>query len=83
MITVGIRELKQQASELIRQVRETGSEVQITYHGKIVARLVPVVSRDTEAVEKAWAALDELAAEISAAWPEGVAAAQALSEDRR
>ena len=34
-------------------------------------------------VEKAWAALDELAAEINAAWPEGVSAVQALSEDRR
>ena len=83
MITVGIRELKQQASELIRQVRETGSEVQITYHGKVVARLVPVVSRDPEVVEKAWAALDELALEISAAWPNGVTATQALGEDRR
>ena len=42
MGTVGIRELKKQASELIRKVREEGAEVQITYHGKVVALLVPV-----------------------------------------
>ena len=30
MITVGIRELKQQTSELIRRVREEGSEIQVT-----------------------------------------------------
>ena len=36
-----------------------------------------------ETVEKAWAALDKLALEISTAWPEGVPAVQALSEARR
>jgi prevent-host-death family protein len=40
MITVGIRELKQQASELVRMVRETGKEVQVTYHGQVVALLI-------------------------------------------
>jgi prevent-host-death family protein len=55
MLTVGIRELKQQASELIRKVREDGAEVQITYHGKVVALLVPVAERDqTELEAKAW-----------------------------
>ncbi len=42
MVTVGIRELKQQASQLVRQVREDGNPVQITYHGKVVAMLIPV-----------------------------------------
>ena len=42
MVTVGIRELKQQASELVRMVRETGEEVQVTYHGEVVALLIPV-----------------------------------------
>ena len=38
MVTVGMRELKQQASALIRRVREEGDEILVTYHGKVVAR---------------------------------------------
>ena len=42
MLTVGVRELKQQTSELIRRVREEGSEIQVTYRGEVVALLIPV-----------------------------------------
>lgn len=82
MITVGVRELKQQASELIRLVRETGSEVQVTYHGEVVALLIPVkpMTADTQ---KAWQKLDHLAAEINARWSQGVSAVEAVSEGRR
>jgi len=84
MVTVGVRELKQQASELIRLVRETGSEVQVTHRGKVVALLVPVAPAKSKASEnRAWANLDTLAAEIGARWPKGVSAAQAVSESRR
>jgi prevent-host-death family protein len=84
MVTVGIRELKQQASELVRLVRETGSQVQVTYHGKIVALLIPVVPSDHNGNDNhSWANLDALAAEIGARWPKGVSAAQAVSETRR
>ena len=82
METVGIRELKQQASELVRMVRETGKEVQVTYRGQVVALLIPVKS--TRKDEKiAWAKLDHLAAEIGARWPGGVSAAEAVSEARQ
>ena len=64
MITVGIRELKQQASELVRMVRETGQEVQVTYHGQVVALLIPVKSVRKEDDADAWTKLDNLAAEI-------------------
>ena len=84
MVTVGVRELKQQTSELIRLVRETGKQVQVTYHGKVVALLVPVESTVGGDMEKhAWDELDSLAAEIGARWPTGVSAAQAVSETRR
>jgi prevent-host-death family protein len=83
MITVGIRELKQQTSELIRKVRESGSEIAITYHGKVVARLVPVrESVHPEETGRAWSELDELAAEIGAHWPEDVSASEAVAEGR-
>ena len=84
METVGIRELKRKASELIRKVREDGAEVQITYHGKVVALLVPVAEADQTVQEaKAWTDIDHLAAEIGARWPKGLSASQAIAEDRR
>ena len=84
MQTVGIRELKQQASELVRQVRENGSSVQITYHGKVVALLIPVEqTTDSSEEAQAWAELDELAAQIGKHWPKGASATEAISEGRR
>lgn len=83
MVTVGIRELKQHASELVRRVREGGEPVQITYHGKVVALLIPVEqATDQEAETRAWAALDELAVQIGGHWPEGVSAQEAVAEGR-
>jgi prevent-host-death family protein len=84
MVTVGVRELKQHASELIRLVRETDSQVQVTYRGHVVALLIPVASsKNKENEKRSWANLDALAAEIGARWPKGVSAAQAVSEGRR
>ena len=42
MTVVGLRELRQQASDLVRRV-EAGEEVTITVAGRPSARLVPVV----------------------------------------
>lgn len=50
---MGLRELRQQASELVRLV-EAGQEVTITVAGRPSARLVPVAPR-------AWRAWDEVA----------------------
>jgi len=44
MITVGLRELRQDASELVRRV-EGGEEIEITVSGRPAARLVPVAPR--------------------------------------
>jgi prevent-host-death family protein len=83
MMTIGIRELRQQASELIRMVREDGRKVEITYRGKPVALLIPIetVSKAQEEGE-AWAKLDRLAAEIEVRWPAGVSAVDAVAEGR-
>lgn len=40
MATVGLRELRQDASELVRRV-EGGEEIDITVAGRLAARLVP------------------------------------------
>jgi prevent-host-death family protein len=44
MESVGLRELRQDASELIRRV-EQGEEIEITVSGRPAARLVPVGPR--------------------------------------
>ena len=83
MQTVGIRELKQRTSELIRLVREKGSEIQVTYRGEVVALLIPVNRPTLQEEDLAWAEIDHLAAEIGARWPAGISAAEAVAESRR
>lgn len=85
MTTVGIRELKARTSELMRRVSEDGETIEVTQHGRVVARIVPAHSPAANVAQLA-AELDELdriAAEIGAEWPEGVSAADAISEDRQ
>jgi prevent-host-death family protein len=41
MNTVGLRELRQDASDLVRRV-EAGEQIDITVSGRLAARLVPV-----------------------------------------
>ena len=83
--TVGVRELKQKASSLLRRVRERGEVVSITYRGKVIAKLVPVISEDQNSAEtsRVWAELEALADEIGAHWPEDTSAAEAVREQRR
>jgi len=44
MVTVGLRELRQSASDLVRRV-EGGEEIEITVAGRPAARLVPASPR--------------------------------------
>ena len=44
MQTVGLRELRQQASDLVRRV-EDGEEIEITVSGRPAARMVPAAPR--------------------------------------
>ena len=53
MGSVGLRELRQDASELVRRV-ESGEEIEITVSGRLVARMVP-------AAPKRWQRWDDIA----------------------
>jgi prevent-host-death family protein len=55
MATVGLRELRQDASELVRRV-EGGEEIEITVAGRLAARLVPAAPRQWQP----WEAVAEL-----------------------
>ena len=85
MPDVGIRELKANTSEIVRRVRERGEIIDITYHGEVVARLVPVQAPLPleDEIAALLVNLDQLAAEIGAAWPEGVSALDAVQDARR
>jgi prevent-host-death family protein len=85
MREVGVRELKQHASELLRDVREKRESITITYRGKAVAQLVPVVQQEAtrEEARRVWKEMDELAKEIGRHWPKGVSAVEAVREQRR
>lgn len=55
MDSVGLRELRQNASELVRRV-ENGEEIVITVSGRPSARLVPA----TQSRWRPWADIEEL-----------------------
>jgi prevent-host-death family protein len=46
---IGLRELRDRASQILREVREEKNEYIITHHGRPVALLIPV---DQEALEQ-------------------------------
>jgi prevent-host-death family protein len=81
MAEVGVRELKNRASEIIRAVREEGVEYVITYRGQPVARLVPITHEEDDT--QAWQELERLSQEISVRWRSDKSAVELLTEMRR
>lgn len=82
---VGIRELKERTSAVVRRVEERGEAIEITRRGAVVAKIVPVQEKppfDREAFDRRWAEHERLAAEISANWPKGVSAVDAIRDVR-
>jgi prevent-host-death family protein len=81
---IGVRELKENTSEVLRRVREEGATYTVTYRGKAVARLVPAGEDfDREKFERIWAEMDELAKEVGKKWPKGLSAVDAVRDQRR
>lgn len=85
MRSIGIRELKEHASAILREVREQRAEYIVTHRGQAVARLVPTArpAASQTDVEVWLAELDEIAAEIAKQWPEGVTAEDVMRDSRR
>jgi prevent-host-death family protein len=80
--SVGIRELEQDASRLIRRLQETGEELAVTVRGETVAVLVPVRQQRRRA-KSVWTDLDRLARDIGRRWSKGRGAAAVVREGRR
>ena len=85
MRSIGVRELKAHASQVLRELQEKGEPVEVTVRGRAIARLIPVgaMRPRPEETAAAWTDLDELAAQIGASWPADASAADAVREERR
>ena len=85
MKSVGVRELKVNVGKVLRRVREEQETIEITWHGRAIARHVPVSAATAEPkkLAKIWPDLDRLSEEIGARWPKGVSVVGAVREQRR
>ena len=84
MRSVGVRELKERTSQVLRDLQASGEEIEVTHHGRVVARLVPVTRVPTRRrTAAAWSTLDQVAREIGSRWPKGRSATTAVRKGRR
>ena len=86
--SIGVRELKNQASRILRQVRELGAEYIVTVDGTPVAVIRPYTEADSEKarqarIQKFLAEMEVLAREIGEEWQSNLSAAEAVAEQRR
>lgn len=86
--TIGIRDLKNQTSRIVRSVREELAEYVITLQGKPVALLRPITEADKQQlhqakIEEAMAEMKQLAQEVAEAWTSPKSGVELISEQRR
>ena len=86
--TVGVRELKTQASRVIRAVREEMAEYVITLRGRPVAMLRPLTEEEVQRLRQAeigesLAEMKALAQQIAAAWTSDKSGVELVAEQRR
>lgn len=91
---IGVRELKNRATEIIRHVRESQAEYVVTYRGRPVAVLLPLddewledeTTRAVQGVKPSddvWAELETLRQEIDQSWQSDKTAVELVAEQRR
>jgi prevent-host-death family protein len=86
--SIGVRELKNQTSRVLRAVREEMAEYIITLHGKPVAVLRPLTEEESQQlqqheIEKSTAEMKAIAQEVAAAWTSNKSGVELISEQRR
>ena len=86
--TIGVRELKNQASRVIRAVREEMAEYVITVRDEPVAVLRPLTDEDRQKlrqaeVDNALAEMKALAQQVAAAWESPKSGVELVGEQRR
>jgi len=86
--TIGIRELKNKASSVLRAVREDMVEYVVTLRGEPVAVLRPLTKSETRRlhqlrIEEALVEMKSLAEEVGDAWSSDKSGVELVSEQRR
>jgi len=85
---IGVRELKNRTSRIIRTVREEGLEYIITAHGQPVALLRPFTEQDRQRLRQtemsqSLAEMKALAQEVAEAWTSPKSGVELINEQRR
>jgi prevent-host-death family protein len=85
---IGVRELKNRASEIVREVRESRATYVVTVRGEPVAELRPLLAggireRRQEEVVQVLREVEELSQRIARAWKSPKTAGELLQEQRR
>ncbi|MCO6449927.1 MAG: type II toxin-antitoxin system Phd/YefM family antitoxin [Caldilineales bacterium] len=86
--TIGVRELKSQASQILRAIRESSVEYVVTVHNEPVAVLRPYTVEDenrlrADELTDELADIDALAQEIAASWKSQQSGLELIEEQRR
>jgi prevent-host-death family protein len=86
MKRMGVREIKMHWSSVLDDVSRHGEVVEVTRHGRVIARVVPVRAPDegkhNASAQATLTDLESLRAEISKAWPEGVSVQEVIDDLR-
>ena len=84
MPRVGVKEFKNRATQIVRDVRERTSSYVITVDGEPVATVRPYEPSDDdpspEEIEQWLRKLDAVAAKIAKSWPPGLSAAEVAAK---
>jgi prevent-host-death family protein len=85
---IGVRELKNRASEIVREVHELEAEFVVTLRGEPVAVIRPLTEKGGRELlqaeeDEALAEVDRLAEKIARAWRSPKSALELLEEQRR
>jgi prevent-host-death family protein len=86
--TVGVRDLKNRVTQIVRTIREDQAEYVVTVHGEPVAVLRPFTAEDetrlrVDRLEMHLAELEALADEIGRAWASPRSGVELLEAQRR
>ena len=88
MAILGVRELRERASEVIRRVREERAEYVVTYQGRPVAVILPqaeaeMVAASKKAIADGWKRYLQTVEEIRQVRPSGVSTQDVIDAVRR
>ena len=86
MLSLDANEFIERIDEMLLIVEEGGEIIEITKQNEIIARMVPARKRrqaDTQGDLAAWNELERISAEISAHWPQGLSAIDAVQDARQ